>query len=237
MVPCTCRAERTYENPQQPAGVRRLARVAAAARPERNSALGKESLHACNQNLQGKEGATPLAGSVASSRNGVRSNKNCRLDMGIGPLGSEDCPTRERQSRGMAPWNLAPQTSRNHCSGQAHGENELPLRDGESGDSGDSWVAVTALIALAQFPVCHRLNRERPTCTERNNRSSRVRMEGWRQRLTRPRKNRVQRKNQTTQLTPTGLLMEGGFTYDPANHPTMKIDQFGLPLRAHTPAT
>src|SRR5579862_5746185 len=27
----------------------------------------------------------------------------------------------------------------------------------------------------------HRLNRERPTCTERINRSSRVRMEAWRQ--------------------------------------------------------
>jgi hypothetical protein len=38
---------------------------------------------------------------------------------------------------------------------------------------------------------------------------SRVRMEGWRQRLTRPEKNLVHRKNKRTHLTPTGLLMEG----------------------------
>jgi hypothetical protein len=37
----------------------------------------------------------------------------------------------------------------------------------------------------------------------------RVRMEGWRQWLTRPEKNLVQRKNKRTHLTPTGLLMEG----------------------------
>jgi hypothetical protein len=36
-------------------------------------------------------------------------------------------------------------------------------------------------------------------------RSSRVRVEGWRQWLTRPEKNLVQRKNKRTHLTPTGF--------------------------------
>jgi hypothetical protein len=43
-------------------------------------------------------------------------------------------------------------------------------------------------------------------------RSSRVRMEGWRQRRLGRKKNLVQRKNKRTHLTPTGLLMEGDST-------------------------
>ena len=43
-------------------------------------------------------------------------------------------------------------------------------------------------------------------------RSSRVRVEGWRQWLTRPEKNLVHRKNKRTHLTPTGLFMEGHYT-------------------------
>ena len=63
----------------------------------------------------------------------------------------------------------------------------------------------------------HRLQRERPTCTERKDRSLRVRMEGWRQwRLGREKK-LSQRKGERTDLTPTGLLMEGfRVTFDSA---------------------
>jgi len=38
-------------------------------------------------------------------------------------------------------------------------------------------------------------------------------MEGWRQWRLGRRENRVQRKNKKTNLTPTGLLMEGDFTF------------------------
>jgi hypothetical protein len=43
----------------------------------------------------------------------------------------------------------------------------------------------------------------------------RVRMEGWRQWRLGGRKNRVQRKNKRTHLTPTRLLMEGDYTQNP----------------------
>jgi hypothetical protein len=46
-------------------------------------------------------------------------------------------------------------------------------------------------------------------------RSSRVRMEGWRQRQLGGRKNLVQRKHKKIPLTPTGLLMEGDYTFRP----------------------
>src|SRR5262249_35055970 len=59
----------------------------------------------------------------------------------------------------------------------------------------------------------HRLKRERPMCTERINRSSRVRMEAWRQWLLGGGKNLVQRKTKRIYLTPTGLLMEGDYTH------------------------
>jgi hypothetical protein len=55
----------------------------------------------------------------------------------------------------------------------------------------------------------HRLNRERPTCTERMNRSSRVRMEAWRQR---PLGGTTSPETGTNPLTPTALLMEGDST-------------------------
>jgi hypothetical protein len=59
----------------------------------------------------------------------------------------------------------------------------------------------------------HRLKRERPTCTERTKSLTRVRMEGWRQWLTRPEKKLVQQKNNRIHLTPTGFLMEGVYTH------------------------
>jgi hypothetical protein len=40
-------------------------------------------------------------------------------------------------------------------------------------------------------------------------------MEGWRQWRLGGRKNLVQRKNERTDLTPTGLLMEGVYTQNP----------------------
>ncbi len=55
-----------------------------------------------------------------------------------------------------------------------------------------------------------------PNLHRANNRSLRVRMEGWRQwRQLGRRKNLVQRKNKRTHLTPTGLLMEGVCTQNP----------------------
>jgi transposase len=47
------------------------------------------------------------------------------------------------------------------------------------------------------------------------NRSSRVRMEAWRQWLLGGRKNLVQQKEKRFDLTPTGLLMEGDYTHNP----------------------
>ena len=61
----------------------------------------------------------------------------------------------------------------------------------------------------------HRLKRERPTCTERTDRSSRVRMEAWRQRPAGKKQKRGP-QNEKLHLTPTGLLMEGDFTHNPA---------------------
>ena len=57
-----------------------------------------------------------------------------------------------------------------------------------------------------------------PNCTERTNRSSRVRMEAWPQWLLgwRP-KNFVQQEPRRFYLTPTGLLMEGVYTQNPVN--------------------
>ena len=64
----------------------------------------------------------------------------------------------------------------------------------------------------------HRLKREHPTGTERTKIAhQRVRMEGWRQWQLGGRKNRVQRKNKRTHLTPTGLLMEGVSAQNPVN--------------------
>jgi len=42
-----------------------------------------------------------------------------------------------------------------------------------------------------------------------------VRMEAWRQWLTRPEKKLAHQKNKRTHLTPTGLLMEGVSTQNP----------------------
>src|ERR1700758_4244271 len=65
-------------------------------------------------------------------------------------------------------------------------------------DKGDRLNQVAA-PAEKRAPNLHRA---------KSHHSSRVRMEGWRQRLTRPEKNLVHRKNKRTHLTPTGLLME-----------------------------
>src|ERR1700731_1654652 len=46
----------------------------------------------------------------------------------------------------------------------------------------------------------HRLKRERPTCTERTKTLTRVRMEGWRQWLTRPEKKPCPTKKQQNPL-------------------------------------
>ena len=58
----------------------------------------------------------------------------------------------------------------------------------------------------------HRLKRERPTCTERNDRSSKVQMEAWRQWRAGEKKKLVEHNEKRIDLTPTGLLMEGDFT-------------------------
>ena len=63
-----------------------------------------------------------------------------------------------------------------------------------------------AAQAEMRTPNLHRANKIAPR---------RVRMEGWRQWRLGERKNRVQRKNKRTHLTPTGLLMEGDFTQNP----------------------
>ncbi len=55
-----------------------------------------------------------------------------------------------------------------------------------------------------------------PNWHRANHRSSRVRMEGWRQWRLGGRKKLVQRKNKRTNLTPTGLLMEGVYTQNPS---------------------
>src|ERR1017187_2823473 len=73
----------------------------------------------------------------------------------------------------------------------------------------------------------HRLKREHPTCTERTNRSlksadGRVATVATR----RGRKNLVQRKNKRTHLTPTGLLMEGDYTQNPAVGEMARLRQY-----------
>ncbi len=60
----------------------------------------------------------------------------------------------------------------------------------------------------------HRLNRERPTCTERNE-SLLESADGSMATVANSagEKTFVQRKNKRTHLTPTGLLMEGHYTF------------------------
>src|SRR2546426_12014283 len=60
----------------------------------------------------------------------------------------------------------------------------------------------------------------------------RVRMEGWRQWQLGGREKLVQRKNKRTLLTPTGLLMEGGYTQNPIAAPKFQTLKPPEKLRA-----
>src|SRR5258708_13482556 len=73
----------------------------------------------------------------------------------------------------------------------------------------------------------HRLKREHPTCTERNN--SLIKKSGWKgvDSGTRQEKNLVQRKNKRTHLPPTALLMKHHYTQHAGPMPTH-------PLRSHS---
>ena len=91
-----------------------------------------------------------------------------------------------------------------------NGKKKVKIVPGREKTKAQSRVPVTALIAWPRFHLSettgrqtewqHRLNRERPRCAERNDRSSRVRMEAWRQRLLGGRKNLCPRKTTENRL-------------------------------------
>jgi hypothetical protein len=78
-----------------------------------------------------------------------------------------------------------------------------------------AWPAsILSMEARSKIRWQHRLNREHPTCTERKSllESADGRVATV---ATRREKNLVQRNNNGTYLTPTGLLMEGDYTQNP----------------------